>query len=274
MQTPLEEQSPKAAARAIRRLYLVPFCALSLSHLVKQRWMTAAASPPFAELVTMFNGLQSWAVSWILESPRPKERGNRIVWIIKCAHHCKKYNNLHATMALFLACSDPAIARLAKSWLHVPGKAQGYLADLKLLADPKNNHQVYAAALKAASLAPPVVPYMALVSKYLFLMGDANPDVLEATGFFNVNKFRMIQTFIVATLALKEGAEAVLVQPLPAAEVALVSFLSVCCGGVYDNQVCPLFSIINGFLIGSCLIKAMYAISLEREPREDSVRLE
>jgi len=76
METPLEEQSPKvrllcvlcffilfhsankAAARALRRLFLEAFEGLALSHLVKQRWMTAALSPPFARLVTMFNGLQ------------------------------------------------------------------------------------------------------------------------------------------------------------------------------------------------------------------------
>ncbi len=274
METPLEEQSPKAAARALRRLFLSSYCNLSLSHMVKQRWMTAALSPPFADLVTMFNGLQSWAVSWILESPKPKERGARIAWIIRCAHHCKKLNNLHATIALFLASSDPAISRLAKSWAHVSSKAQGYLGDLKLLADPKNNHQVYSAALKAASAAPPVIPYLALSSKYLFSMGDANPDVIESSGFLNINKFRMIQTFIgkyetsyamgisvsdelffffftVSMLELKAGSSAILSQQVPSNELALAAFLFLCCKGTYDNQ-------------------AMYALSLEKEPRVET----
>lgn len=56
--------------------------------------------------------------------------------------------------------------------------------------------KVYNAALKNASSNPPVIPYLALSSKYLFSMGDANPDVIEASGFLNVNKFRMIQNFI------------------------------------------------------------------------------
>jgi hypothetical protein len=253
MEQPLVETSPKMVAKVIMRLLLTPFQLLSVSHLIKQRWMTPALSPPFAHLVSLFNGLQSWAVSWILEPLRAKDRALHLTWILKCAHHCKKTSNFHAAMALYLAASDPAIARLSKTWREVTSKGQVYLADLKALADPKNNHQCYANALKAVSANPPVIPYMALVSKYLFSMGDANPDVIEATGFLNMNKFRMMRNFILSTLALKERAEDVLAQVTPVAETSLLAFFTACCNGTYDNA-------------------ALYDLSLEREPRAETIR--
>ena len=251
MEQPLLETSPKAVAKVIQRLLLTPFGLLSVSHLIKQRWMTPALSPPFAHLVSLFNGLQSWAVSWILEPARSKDRSAHLTWVLKCAHHCKKTNNLHAAMALFLAASDPAISRLARTWKDVPSKGQAYLAELKALADPKNNHQCYANAVKAASVNPPVIPYMALVSKYLFSMGDANPDVIEATGFVNLSKFRMMRNFILSVLSLKERADEVLAQPVSVADASLLAFFTSCCNGTYDNA-------------------ALYELSLEREPRTEA----
>ncbi len=253
MEQPLEEMNPKAAASAIRRMFLKPFAALSLSHLIKQRWMTPALSPPFAHLVMLFNGLQSWAVSWILEHVRPKDRATNLMWILKCAHHCKKQNNFHAAMALFLAAGDPAISRLTRTWKEVSSKGQTYLSELKALADPKNNHQCYAAALKAASQSPPVIPYMALVSKYLFSMGDANPDTIESTGFINIAKFRMIRNYIQSVLALKDKAEEVLAQPLAVVDAPLQAFFVHVSSASYDNQ-------------------ALYELSLEREPRAETMR--
>ena len=246
---PLLQMSPENVAKALRRFFLQPFTALSWKHIIKQRWMEASQSPPFADLVSSFNGLQSWAVSWILEAEEAKDRANHLVFIIKCAHHCVKLNNFHAALALFFGTSDPAISRLTKTWAKVGSKPQGYFNDLSSLADPKSNHASYTAALKNASSSPPVIPYMALVSKYLFSMEEANPDYIE--GMLNFMKFRMIYSFVTPIFQLQRNAGPIVDATVSFQDANLLSFFStVCYKKAYDS-------------------KALYERSLQLEPRAE-----
>lgn len=210
--------------------------------------MKPETSPQFASLVSGFNGLQGWAVSLILYPDSVKERLASLVFVVKCAHHSQKMGNFNAAMALFAATNDPAISRLRATWKGVPSKISGYLNDLRALADPKNNHSCYAAAVKAQP--PPLVPYIAIISKYLFSMDDANPDYLgEDKSSFNLVKFRMIHAFVTSQLAFCQNSDSVLDAPQQAGESVLVSFFAVQCAKTYDN-------------------KSAYERSLAVEPRE------
>jgi hypothetical protein len=245
------EHSPELVASALQRFFLGPFSALSWCHLVRQRWLDAAASPPFAQLVSCFNGLHAWGVLWVLEADQERQRATRVAFLLKCAHYCRKQLNFHAAFALFFACSDPAVARLSRSWKAVPSKALSYFAELRALGDSKNNHSTYANALREAAASPPVIPYMALVSKYLFTFEEANPTYVDGTkDVLNWVKLRMIYSFISSVFSLRTAQ-----QPKSEAsssnETQLVAFFNLVCASKVDNSV-------------------TYARSLELEPREET----
>lgn len=244
---PLLEQSPELVALSLQRLFVKQFAGLNWIHLVQQRWQEAATSPPFAELVRSFNSLQQFCVNWILEPEQPKERAAHLSFVVKVANCCRKQNNFHAAFALFFVCTDPAIARLARTWKLVSSKVQGHLAKLKALSESKNNHSAYTSALRDAVSNPPVIPYMALVSKYLFTFEEANPNYLDGNKETrNFVKFRMIHTYLSSVLDLRVS---VMSLNLGEESIPISQLVARMCAAVHDPQ-------------------AMYARSLVVEPRE------
>jgi hypothetical protein len=132
----LVNSDPKIVAATLRRFFLEPFQDVTTREMCKNRFLKADTAPHFGELVKRFNGLQNWVIDWVLEAEQAKDRGARLTFVIRCAHHCVKINNFHAGLALYFGVSDPAIGRLSKSWKFVPPKVNNYLTHLKSLADP------------------------------------------------------------------------------------------------------------------------------------------
>ena len=75
------------------------------------------------------------------------------------------------------------VERLSGDWERVSSKRKSKLDKLKALFDIDRNFQAYRDALKVAT--PPIVPYLPLISKYLFAVESHNDDRFEPAETFS-----------------------------------------------------------------------------------------
>ena len=145
-----------------------------------------------------------WAATQVVRRDDVEHRALMIQHVLKIATMCRKRNNFHACFALYAGLSISSVDRLKKSWKKINAKARARRDQLAALFAPDKNHQSYQQAVREAT--PPVVPYIAITSKQLFAIEDANPTTME-NGMLNLQKLRMLYKLQKQFKAYKKGLE-------------------------------------------------------------------
>jgi len=103
---------------------------------------------------------------------------------------CIELNNFNTVFAIYAGLHNSAVTRLAKTWNKMGKKECKKLKMWKQeLLSTERNFMHYRTLL--AATAPPLIPYLALLSKDLYSIEEGNPTELEL-GKINVEKLRML----------------------------------------------------------------------------------
>ena len=103
------------------------------------------------------------------------------------------------------------MSRLKKTWAKVPPKLMARYEKLLSVAGMERNYGLYRSILGTSK--PPVVPYMGLVSKFLFAVEDGNPDLIAPPSrvspaadekWVNFTKMRMVGTLIAQLVSYQQ----------------------------------------------------------------------
>ncbi|GAM26201.1 hypothetical protein SAMD00019534_093760 [Acytostelium subglobosum LB1] len=181
------------------------FRALSIFDLLKNRFAKPEQSPTFQAMVASFNRWSSWVGSEILSAVTASQRAQVIETFIEVASNLLELKNFHAGYALTMGLQHYAIKRLAQSWDRVSKKSMQVFATLQAVFSTDSNHKAYRDRLHITK--PPLVPYIGIYSKDLFVVGDASQTLLdESAQILNLEKLRSIQSIVSASNGYRQLA--------------------------------------------------------------------
>eukprot|EP01133_Synstelium_polycarpum_P019479 gene19479-23334_t len=152
------------------------FRTLSVFELLAGRFSTPDKSPLFQAMVRLFNRWSSWVGSEILRHPTPSQRAIAIERLIDIAAATLSLNNFHAAYAITTGLNHYSLRRLAITWDRVSKKSMVAFTSLQATFSTDANHKAYRERLTAAK--PPLIPYLGLYTKDLFVIGDGQPNFL------------------------------------------------------------------------------------------------
>jgi hypothetical protein len=168
-------------------------------------------SPNFSGMTRRFNNVSAWIVSEVVHREKTADRVQLVSKIIDIADLCLKLRNFNSVFALVAGLNGAPVSRLKKTWAKVPPKLMARYDKLLSVAGMERNYGLYRSILGTSK--PPVVPYMGLVSKFLFAVEDGNPDLIAAPSrvstaegekWVNFTKMRMVGTLIAQLVSYQQ----------------------------------------------------------------------
>eukprot|EP01087_Luapelamoeba_hula_P011925 TRINITY_DN3309_c0_g1_i1.p1 TRINITY_DN3309_c0_g1~~TRINITY_DN3309_c0_g1_i1.p1 ORF type:complete len:698 (-),score=87.63 TRINITY_DN3309_c0_g1_i1:98-2191(-) len=165
------------------------FLAVSKRELLKKRFMTPSLAPNFTAMVHRFNRTGEWVSVEILGRDTAAARANIITQFVRIAMCLRKLNSFNSLFGILGGLNSTPITRLKLTWEKVPRKETSEFKKLMKLIHTDGNYQKYRHTLLEAK--PPLIPYLALISRDLFVSEDGNATFLEGK-MVNFAKMRMI----------------------------------------------------------------------------------
>lgn len=102
-------------------------------------------------VIARFNIMVKWVISEIVMTQSIEERVRCISKYIHIATHCRRYRNFATLAQLTMALSSNEVARLSKTWQHVPPNDVKTLHDLEKLVTPMRNFYNLRAEMETGS---------------------------------------------------------------------------------------------------------------------------
>jgi hypothetical protein len=196
-------------------------------------------------LIQRANRLSFWIATSILLQPKLKDRGRVVVKIINIAQQLKEMNNFNTLMGFVAGLNMSCVSRLKHTFNQVSKRSLEQYKALQELLDPKSSFKSLRDAIKNGGTT--ILPYIGTTLCDLTFMEDGNPDFAdEAETLINMEKRRLVANSIGQIKQYQNSAFNKL--------------------AVRD----PPYS----FLVElpSLSEQTLYALSLEREPREPATR--
>eukprot|EP01087_Luapelamoeba_hula_P015539 TRINITY_DN4655_c0_g3_i1.p1 TRINITY_DN4655_c0_g3~~TRINITY_DN4655_c0_g3_i1.p1 ORF type:complete len:1531 (+),score=276.09 TRINITY_DN4655_c0_g3_i1:246-4838(+) len=163
--------------------------------LLHKRYMDHSKAPFFNTMADRFNLTANWVSSEVFRHETAQGRADVITHFIRVAQASLKMNNFNTLIAILAAFNNTAVSRLKLSWEKVRSFELKRYKSLMLIADTQGNFGYYRQLAK--KIAPPMVPYLALISKDLFGLEEGNPTFLDQTEegvpkVVNISKMRLL----------------------------------------------------------------------------------
>ncbi|KUJ15298.1 ras GEF [Mollisia scopiformis] len=191
--------------------------------LIEMRWKDAstesrswvdflrASEPRGVEVViARFNIMVKWAVS---ECVLTQDLGERVRCIIKYIHiaaHCRKYRNFATMTQLTVALTSKDVARLTKTWAHVPAADVQTLKELETLVTPTHNFHNLRAEMEGAGGDQGCIPFVGIYTHDL-LVNSERPSQIASTPttepLVNFERCRTDATIVKNLLRLLEASQ-------------------------------------------------------------------
>ncbi|GAM25533.1 hypothetical protein SAMD00019534_087080 [Acytostelium subglobosum LB1] len=170
------------------------FTAIPLFQFLHKAFMTADRSPEFQQMVARFNVWARWTSTEILARERAQDRVNTLAYFIELAKCCVDIGNYSAASSIVGGLNHASISRLRHTWDKLSAKTAADYKALETLFDMSMNYKNYRETIKSSPTSV-VVPYLAIITKDLFAIEEAN-ETFTATGLINMEKFRLIYKII------------------------------------------------------------------------------
>ncbi|KAF8863965.1 hypothetical protein BDZ45DRAFT_73247 [Acephala macrosclerotiorum] len=191
--------------------------------LIEMRWKDAStesrswvdflrsSEPRGVEVViARFNIMVKWAVS---ECVLTQDLGERVRCIIKYIHiaaHCRKYRNFATMTQLTVALTSKDVARLTKTWVHVPAADIQTLKELEALVTPTHNFHNLRAEMEGAGAEQGCIPFVGIYTHDL-LVNSERPSQIASTPttepLVNFERCRTDATIVKNLLRLLEASQ-------------------------------------------------------------------
>lgn len=166
------------------------FKELPLDELMSKNFAKPEKSPHFQAMVQLFNRWSLWVGTEIFACPDIHARVAVIEKIISLAEFLRELRDFHGAYAITAGLNHYSITRLHMTLEKVNKKSKQTLAALQELFNSEANHKNYRDILQRST--PPLVPYLGLYSKDLFVIEEnLGPNVLP-NGMVNFEKMRSV----------------------------------------------------------------------------------
>jgi len=186
--------TPQDVACQIAVIDLCYFKTLTLSELMAKNFSKPDKSPNFQFMVQLFNRWSSWVGTEIFACADIHHRVDVIEKIIDIAWFLRELRDFHGAYALTAGLGHYTIARLNITFEKVSKKSKTTLAALQDVFKADQNHKNYRDELQRSR--PPLVPYLGLFGKDLFVVEEnLGPNVLE-NGMVNFEKMRSVYSVL------------------------------------------------------------------------------
>ncbi|KAE8452491.1 hypothetical protein EG329_000393 [Mollisiaceae sp. DMI_Dod_QoI] len=191
--------------------------------LIEMRWKDAStearswveflrsSEPRGVEVViARFNIMVKWAVSECLLTQDLGERVRCIIKYIHIAAHCRRYRNFATMTQLTVALTSKDIARLTKTWAHVPAADIQTLKELEALVTPTHNFHNLRAEMEGAGAEQGCIPFVGIYTHDL-LVNSERPSQIASTPttepLVNFERCRTDATIVKNLLRLLEASQ-------------------------------------------------------------------
>lgn len=140
------------------------------------------------KFIALFNLINRWVVTVIVEQKSLESRCEIIQQFIAIAYECFKLKNFNGVMEIVSALSNSSVRRLTNTWENVDANLMLQLRELDKLMTAGDNFKQYRAAVKNVGDDTPCVPYFGILLKDLTFLRHGNADYLSA-GMLHVGKW-------------------------------------------------------------------------------------
>eukprot|EP01132_Coremiostelium_polycephalum_P004298 gene4298-5378_t len=169
------------------------FRSIPVQELLQKKFSKHEQSPNFQSMVQLFNRWSSWVGSEILLYTSPSQRALVIEKFIEIAMLLQNLKNYHSCYSITQGIYHYSIKRLYLTWDKISKKSLNNLMELQKIFSTESNHKNYRELLNSSK--PPLIPYLGLYPKDLFIVEDSNPTKL-ANDVINLEKMRLINQTI------------------------------------------------------------------------------
>ena len=131
-------------------------------------------------VIARFNLMVKWAISECVLTHDLRERVQCIIKYIHIAAHCREYRNFATMTQLTVALTSKDVARLTKTWAHVPAADMQTLKDLEALISPTSNFHSIRAEMEGSGADQGCIPFVGIYTHDL-LMNSERPSQIAST---------------------------------------------------------------------------------------------
>jgi len=218
--------------------------------LLGQAWnkpLKTCLSRNVSELLQRANRVAFWVTTTILLQPRLRDRIRALQKFVGVARALRQLNNFNTLMGVVAALSTSALSRLKHTLAGLKPRQREQWEELAALMHPSNSFRPLRQAMEESGRR--CLPYLGLFLSDLTFMEDGNPDLLDREGrsLLNFPKHMMIYKAIDSLLRYQHSAD---YKSLPKTE--------------------PLYTFL--YELPALDENVLYALSLEREPRNASAK--
>jgi hypothetical protein len=189
------------------------FRAIPSREFLRMSFTERETSPLFHAASDRFNEMARWTSTEVLLRDTAQLRAQQIERMMDVAEECRAQCDFQGACAIVMGLAATPVERLSDEWERVSTKRRAKFDKLKATFDMDRNFQAYRDALRAAT--PPIVPYLALISKYLFAIETHNDDFFEpqvpergAAAMLQVTPVEAPKVSIAAVAAAAASADA------------------------------------------------------------------
>lgn len=166
------------------------FKGLPVEELMAKNFTKPEKSPHYQAMVQLFNRWSLWVATEIFACPDVHARAAVIEKLISLAEMLRDLRDFHGAYAITAGLGHFSITRLHLTLEKVSKRSKQSFAGLQELFNSDFNHKTYRDLLQRSN--PPLVPYLGLYSKDLFVIEEnLGPNVLPS-GMVNFEKMRSV----------------------------------------------------------------------------------
>eukprot|EP00732_Lithocolla_globosa_P001225 Lithocolla_globosa_v1_NODE_576_length_3702_cov_18.492185.p1 type:complete len:635 gc:universal NODE_576_length_3702_cov_18.492185:2531-627(-) len=147
---------------------------------------------PVKEYAVYFTTINYWVSTEITAVPVLSQRVEVLTKMIQLMSILRGFNNLNATMAMYVGLNQAAVQRLKRTWEALSPVIQAKYAVIEKELTPQDNYGQYR-QLELKEY-PQFIPFFGLLCKDLTFANDGNP--LHFDGLANVDKLRSLSLYI------------------------------------------------------------------------------
>jgi len=182
---------------------------IPIAELLHKRYMDPKLSPHFATMTNMCNRWSLWVATEVLKRDTPSARADVIEHLVELIQETLALKDFNATFCLLAGLVSPAVSRLKLSWERVHKRALKKYQGLVEILNADRNYKALREILSSAE--PPLVPYIALLSKDLFGVEENTDDF--GGNLINMSKMRLLAKIIHDFQHQQRSAYSIHIQP-------------------------------------------------------------
>jgi len=238
----------KAIADQITIMEFDIYSRINRAELISQKWSKEKYQILARNVITLVqrsDRLSHFVASSILFQKRLKDRTKMLTRIICVAQNLAELRNYNGLMGVLMGLTLSSVSRLKHTWSKLSQKYDLLYKSLSMFQDPSNSFKNYRDGLKVAGNT--CVPYLCMYLSDLTFMEEGNPDFIDVDD----NKLINFPKHYLVHRTIKQ------VQQYQASK--------------YDLEVKqPLYTYL--YHMPGLEEKELYSLSLEREPRDITLR--